>query len=692
MRVYRVEPVGYNGFKILKSSDSRSILSMIPPDIAICDECIKEIEDPSSRWYRYPFNSCAYCGPRFSMIYKIPYDRENTSMNEFPLCSECKSEYEDINNIRRYHAQGISCPKCGPRLWLTNSKGDIIDDDDPIKTASELIREGCIVAIKGLGGFHIACRADNDEIVNTLRIRKKRPMKPFALMARDLNVIEKLAILVEEARELLTAPQRPIVLLPRREDAPLSKYVAPGLDTVGVMLPYTGIHYMLLKEYEDGYMIMTSGNYYNKPMEIDNESALKNLSGIVDYFLLHNRRIVNRVDDSVIRFTSGRPVFLRRGRGYAPRWIETSWKTDRVILSFGADLQNTFTIYISNKAIISQYIGDLEEFETLEDFEKYLNFFIKTYGVDVSKSIIVADKHPKYLSRYLADKWRDKYTSEIKYIQHHVAHSYAVLGEYSTNEGIVIAIDGVGYGDDGMIWGGEVIHIRYDSYERIAHLEYHKMPGGDLATIYPIRMLISILSKIFGFEKAIEYIGGLNLTKYLRDLNELDAIKYAIKNTNLMTSSMGRFLDAVSTLLDICGYRSYEGEPAMKLEAFSKRGHLIDEFIDRPYYLRNNIIRTSMIMKDLIDNLENYRAEDLAYTVQYVLGYELGLTAVKTADLYGYSSIYISGGAAVNDIIIKGVLNALSEHGLKLKMHYELPPGDGSISFGQACAVVNGLG
>lgn len=687
MRVNRAEPLNLNDFEIKPSSKSLIQLSMIPPDIGICEDCIQEI-DGNTRWKDYPFNSCAFCGPRFSIIYKIPYDRENTSMIKFPLCSKCKDEYIDVNNIRRFHAQGISCPICGPRLWLTDRKGVVIESENPIMLTSKLINEGSIIAIKGLGGFHIACLADDDEVITKLRTRKRRPMKPFALMVRNIYIANKLVELNDLSMKILLSPQRPIVLLPKKEGAPVSDLVAPGLDTLGIMLPYTGIHYILLREFDKGYMIMTSGNYYNKPMEIDNKSALKRLADIVDYFLLHNRDIVNRVDDSVIRITCGNPVFLRRGRGYAPKWIILPWTVKKPLIAFGAELQNVGGVQIKDKAILTQYIGDTDEFENLRDLERYLQYLVNIYNINISDAILIVDKHPRYSSRILASRWAETYNCILMNVQHHVAHAYAVLAEYSVNKGVVVTIDGAGYGDDGMIWGGEIIYIDGDYYQRIGHLEYHKMPGGDLATYYPIRMLLSILSKAIGLNNAIQYILAKGLDKYLKS-DDIDKIIYSLKIEKIYTSSMGRFLDAVSTLLDVCGYRSYEGEPAIKLEAFSKKGQVIDEIMNYSNYIKNNIVMTSYIMKNIVEISDNYRAIDIGYTIQYLIGYLLGEIAAKYADKNGFSYVYVSGGAAVNDIIINGIIYALKNYNLKLRIHKQLPPGDGSIAFGQLSYVAN---
>ena len=683
MKTLKKEVEGFKSFDILKSSSKLIKLSIIPPDIGICEDCIREIES-TSRWNNYPFNSCAWCGPRFSMMYKSPYDRENTSMNDFPLCPKCTHEYRDINNIRRFHAQGISCPECGPKIWLTANNGDKIECSDPIKKAAELISEGYIIAIKGIGGFHIACRADSDDIVLTLRKRKRRPEKPFAIMARDLNVVEKLAYISKIESELLTSPQRPIVLLRSKEDAPLSKYIAPGLNNIGIMLPYSGIHYLLLKHFKPGYMIMTSGNYYNKPMERDNKTALDRLNQIVDYFLLHNREIVNRVDDSVIRTTMGKPVFLRRGRGYAPRWLITPYNLDRPVIAFGAELQNVGAIGVENKIIPTQFIGDTDEFENLMELERYLKWFIGVYGIDIKNAILVADKHPKYNSRLLAEKWADKYGIRLFEVQHHCAHANAILCEFKVSNGIVITMDGAGYGDDGAIWGGEILNIAEDRYERIGHLQYHVMPGGDLATYYPIRMLISILASEYKFEKVISELQAIGLDRHVKTENELEIIKFLLRQGKPLTSSTGRLLDAVATLLKICSYRTYEGEPAMKLEAYSEDGSLIEELLKPIFYgSKPTIIRSSHIVKMILENLDNYDHKDLAYTLQYYVGYSLGKVAAKEADRLGHNYIYVSGGAAVNNFIVKGITDALGEFNIKLRMHRELPPGDGCISTGQ---------
>lgn len=468
---------GFNTFRIEKSLNSMFKRSAIPPDIAICRDCLREVLDPNNRRYRYAFNSCAWCGPRYSMMYRVPYDRENTSMAKYKLCNLCYSEYTDINNVRRYHAQGISCPIDGPRLYLYTSNRELVSCDDPLSEVAKLINEGYIVAIKGIGGYHIACLATDDDVVQKLRKRKKRPTKPFAIMALNIDIIEKL-VYVEPpiARQILESPQRPIVLLPKREDSPVSPYVSPGMDVEGVFLPYTALHYLILAETKDKFAIMTSGNIHGEPMCRDEECVFSKLSSVVDYVLIHDREIVHRVDDSVLRFTDGEPVIIRRSRGYAPLWIRTSKHLSKPAIAFGAHLQTAGAIAFEDKIVLTPFIGDLDSVEALNDLVYELEFLIKSYNIDVSSSRIVVDKHPEYMSRTIAFEYVEKYGSELIEIQHHYAHILSVLADHShsidLDDGDIvgIAIDGVGYGDDGAIWGGEIIAVGIDSYKRIAHL------------------------------------------------------------------------------------------------------------------------------------------------------------------------------------------------------------------------------
>ncbi len=685
IKVIDSEVKKYKSFEILRSGTKAKLYSMIPPDFGICEYCISEILDPGSRHYKYPFNSCAWCGPRFSIIEKLPYDRENTSMRDFPLCEYCEAEYTDPENIRRFHIQGISCPICGPSTWLETTEGERLDVKDPLKETAKLIDEGYIVAIKGLGGFHIACLATDDDVVLELRRRKRRRNKPFALMALDIDIASKIVNLNEKAIEILESPEKPIVLLDEREDSPVSQFVAPGLDKQGVMLPYTGLHYLVLKDTRDKFLIMTSGNMKGKPMCTDIPCAKARLSDIVDFFLFHNRRIVNRVDDSVVRFTDGKLTFLRRSRGYAPAWLHLPFKLDRPVISFGAELQNVGALGFDDKVVLTQFIGDTDEIENLDYLNRALKFFARVYEIDISEAIFVADKHPNYSSRVLAERWSSEYGAELITVQHHYAHIVSVMAEKKLSLGsrvIGIAIDGLGYGDDKNIWGGEILSVSYNGYTRVGHLEYHAMPGGDLAVIYPLRMLISILSKKMDFETIDKTIKNLGIGDKIT--RKYPGIIFKQLETAIKTSSLGRVLDAISCLLNICSERTYEGEPAIKLEAAARNGELVRELADIPIRSEDGkrIILTSELVARILENL-NKKRKDLAYTAQFALGRAFGIVAREYAEKEDIEYIVVSGGAAVNDYLIKGIKHEIGGNSMKILLQNKVPAGDGGIALGQ---------
>ena len=684
--VEEAKPKGYRSFKILKSKLKTKYLSMIPPDFAVCKYCLEEVLSEKSRWFKYPFNSCAWCGPRFSMIEKIPYDRENTAMRDFPLCEECLREYQDPNNIRRFHAQGISCPKCGPKVWLVDREGEVVECKDPIAEAAKLINEGYIVAVKGIGGFHIACLASEDEVVLELRKRKRRPQKPFALMALNVDVASKLIYLSEQMRNLLASPMAPIVISLRKDDAPVSKYVAPGLKTLGVELAYTPLHYLLLSDVKDNFAIMTSGNPKGMPICKDNSEALTKLRNIVDYFLLHNRRIVNRVDDSVIRFTLNRPMILRRSRGFVPTWIKLTFKVKKPIIGLGAHLNNTITITLGNVSIPSQFLGDMETLENLEFLKEALNFLTRNYRVKLEESILSCDMHPSYLTTYYANTLAKQYKTPLIRVQHHHAHIVSVMvdNKLPVDEEVVgIAMDGVGYGIDGKIWGGEVILASYRDFRRVGHLKYVAMPGGDLATKYPLRMLVAFLKEFMEDEEVIKTYARLGFIDRLRyGLKELKLVLAQCKNPRIKTSSTGRFLDSVSSLLGVCFERTYEGEPAIKLEEFSYGGKIVDGIDARIYYDGGfHVVDTPRIIEEILNVMDMAKPRDIAFTVQYQVGFSLGKIALKYVSR-GRRKVVVSGGAAVNSIILKGIFDAISDRA-EVLVARRVPCNDEGISLGQ---------
>ncbi len=695
--VERVDPRGFADFKILKSSREFEVRSAIPPDFSMCNECLKEVLNPNDgRRYRYPFNSCVVCGPRFSMMYDTPWDRENTAMRKFPLCKHCLEEYNDPQNIRRFHAQGISCKNCGPHIWLCDRDGRKIMVEDPIRETAKLIDEGHIIAIKGLGGFHIACLASDDDVVLRLRKRKLRPEKPFAIMCLNIDIARKLAYIDDYCVNILESPQRPIVLLRKKEDAPLSKYVCPDLEHVGIFLPYTPLHYLLLQDLKDRFAIMTSGNIHGKPMCISNDEALIKLRDIVDYFLLHDRDIVNRVDDSVVRLNGRRQIMIRRSRGYAPYWIRSRLRLDDnyVVLSFGALLQNTASIMFEDKIVMTQYIGDCDDVDVLNDLLKYLNRILKMLKIDLSRSnlLVTCDLHPMYETTRLAEEFSEKFNAQLLRIQHHWAHiasGMADLGVKSGDSVIGIAIDGVGYGDDGNIWGCEIMYASYSNYMRKGHLRYVKMLGGDLATLYPARMVFSYLSEAYGEDAALRIFRDLKLYRFLKyGEDELEILCKVYERERTLTSSLGRFLDAVSTLLGICGTRTYEGEPAMKLEAAGLRAEKSEPLdIEFRIYMENGtyiIDCVEAFRKTFELYMEGRDINHIAYSVQYNLGRALGEVA-KRLHKRGINMLILSGGAAVNEIIAKGLEDyIISNTSLLLKIPSRIPVNDGGISAGQA--------
>jgi hydrogenase maturation protein HypF len=543
------------------------------------------------------------------------------------------------------------------------------------------------VAVKGVGGYHIAALASLDDVVLKLRRRKKRPTQPFAVMALDLDIAGRLVELNDSAKDLLKSPQRPIVLLPKKPATPVSKYVSPNLDKEGVFLPYTALHYLLLSEVKDHFLIMTSGNVHGHPMCISINCVMNKLRGVVDYVLDHDLEIAHRVDDSVVRFTGDRVVILRRSRGYAPMWVRIRRKLRRPIIAFGADLQMAGAVAVEDKVILTQYIGDLDEYEALEDLDRELSWFMKTYGI--KDPLLVCDANPSYASTWLCHRWAEKYGLGYVSVYHHHAHALATAAEWGEVEPFVsIAIDGVGYGSDGMVWGGEVLIVDGDDFVRFGHLRYVPMPGGDLASMYPVRMVISYLSQFLSEGEVLDAVGRLGLaTKLPGGELEVRVILRQLRNS-LMTSSIGRFLDAVSALLGLSTYRSYEGEPAITLETHARGGSYIGDGVisdvvtkDGGAYIVDTVILFRWAYEALISGVNT---KDIAYTVQYSIGKALGDVACIAAREVGNPRIYLAGGAAVNDYVYAGINSAVNNCGGVVMLPRKVPPGDGGIALGQA--------
>ena len=669
----------YTDFKIHKSSEEKTLSgSVTPPDIAICDECLKELRDRKNPRVDYFFITCTDCGPRYTIIDRLPYDRENTTMRDFPMCNFCQSEYGDPLN-RRFHAQTVACPKCGPKVYLTNQKGELIPHKDPIREAGKLLAEGFIVAIKGYGGFHVAAATTKDNPLARLRKAKHRRHKPFAVMARSLEAIKSFAEINPKEAELLTSYTRPIVLLRKSREYYLSELVAPGLHNVGVMLPYTGLHYMLFDSLDEPALVMTSANPPNQPIVKDNEEALKTLGEIADYFLFHNRRIAQRCDDSVIRLHGEKQVFIRRSRGYAPAPIILREKGKKCVLGLGGELNNTACILLGDKAFLSQHIGDVENIETRSFLENAAKHLIHLTNSKIEA--IACDLHPKFTTTRLAKELAEINRWRLIQVQHHFAHVAALMAEHNIREIVGVCCDGYGYGVDGEAWGGEIIFSSRNSMEfkRIAHLEEQPMVGGDLATRYPLRMAAGILHKKANVEdwlmqkSAYFPHGEKEVQLVLQQLNKGQKI--------VKTTSCGRVLDAVSAVLGICYERTYEGEPAMKLESAALKGK---DILKLDPIIEGNALNTTKMFLQIFENREKYAVADLAFSMHAYLAKGLATIAIEKALENGVKAVGFSGGVACNEIFAKLMRETIEAAGLKFLVHEAVPPGDGGLSFGQA--------
>ncbi|MCD5408722.1 carbamoyltransferase HypF, partial [Candidatus Bipolaricaulota bacterium] len=658
-----ISPNGDREFRILASRGGGEGGGTIPPDIATCDRCLADIDDPKSRYHGYWATSCTDCGPRFTVIESLPYDRPRTSMRDFPMCEGCRREYEDPLD-RRYHAQTIACSKCGPKLTYLEGGREL--SGDPVELTAQALKTGKIVAIKGIGGTHLACDATREEVVSELRRRLARPGQPFALMA-PLELMKEFAEVPPEAERLLVSPRRPIVVLPKK-GGKLAPSVAPGLHTVGVMLPYSGLHHLLFRRI--GFpLVMTSANFPGRPMLIENSRILSELSGVADGFLLHDRRIVARCDDSVVRFAAGRPVFLRRSRGWVPEPIALDLG-EEPMLALGAELNVAFALYHRGKIFLSQHIGSVEHLETEEFLREAIAHLLEITGAPLP-SIVVCDLHPGFPTTRMAEELGER---AIR-VQHHVAHVAGLAGEHGLSALVGIAIDGYGYGADGAAWGGEVIAWREGEWRRAGSLRPVPMPGGDLATLRPGRMAASFL-----------LAAGLPPEGSGLSPEELEILKIQIeRGLNCPeTTSAGRFLDAVSAWLGLCRERTYEGEPAMRLEAAGAGGTpvtiepVIREHDGRP------ILDTVAIFRELFRlREEGVSVADLAATAQDALARGLARMAIEVAKREAIPIVGLTGGAAVNDRIASAVKEEVERAGLRYVQHGKIPPGDGGLSFGQ---------
>jgi len=721
MDVSRIPVSGYTDFHIIPSRSASTKATLISPDVCVCDDCLSEMRDPENRRFKYPFINCTNCGPRFTIISDIPYDRPSTSMKDFPMCPDCRVEYENPSD-RRFHAQPNACPVCGPHVFLTDNQGrQVAGPENAAAMAGTLLKKGHILAIKGLGGFHLAADAANDQTVRLLRQHKHRPHKPFALMARSADKLHGHVQVSDDEKKLLQSYHRPIVLVNKNFQDPgaaLSPSLAPGNTCLGIMLPYTPLHYLVLDTGPD-IVVMTSGNRSGEPLSVDNQDALDAFSHMADYFLLHNRDIYFRADDSIVRLQAQKPRFIRRSRGYAPLPVPLH-RSLPPVLGCGAGLKNTICLTRGNQAFVSQHIGDMENHKIYEFFTHTIGHFTKI--LDTTPKIVAHDLHPGYMSttfagQYAADRHQvaaggsgdgsvtgigAQARISLVGVQHHHAHAVSCMAENNLDEPVIaITLDGTGYGTDGHIWGGEILAATCETFQRKAHLGYVPMPGGDAAVLEPWRMAAAVLYTAMGSsfqDLDMPYIRQMDRKKLAFVCRMME------KQINCpKTSSCGRLFDAVASLLCIRHIISHESQAAMELEAKAREG-ACDTAAD-PYAFRLN--RTLSHAADgpeyIIDMMPCFRemVTDIVGQVPVpVISRRFHRTIVaafvaaakKIAGTTGLGKVVLSGGVFHNDMILTDMIQALEEKGLAVFSHSLVPTGDGGISLGQVVAAGAGMG
>jgi hydrogenase maturation protein HypF len=679
----RSAPKHYKVFEIRQSVEEADKYQLISPDIATCDACVGEIHDRNDRRYRYPFTNCTNCGPRFTIIEDIPYDRPRTTMRDFQMCPACQAEYDNPLD-RRFHAQPNACPVCGPRLKLLDCNGTPVATTDAIAKAVQLIREGNIVAVKGLGGFLLACDATNDEVVTLLRKRKQRPSKPFAIMVRDMSEAQRHCTISAQEAEVLASPQSPIVLLQWKMGSSVCYAVAPNMKSLGVMLPYTPLHHILLRETGIP-LVMTSGNLSEEPIAGDNDEAVRRLSGIADYFLVHNRDIYARYDDSVVEVERDGLQIVRRARGYAPFPVKLNFETGQVF-GCGADEKNTFCFIRDGYAFLSQHIGDMENLETVEHYTNTIKIYKKLFRVE--PEVIAHDLHPAFFStQYAFESLNQAGDKKLVPVQHHHAHIVSCMVDNSIEQPVIgVALDGTGYGADEHIWGGEFMVADYRGFTRMGHLEYLPLPGGDAAIRRPYRIAVSYLISLLGDDSLTGKLPFLEKV----DPAELGLIKRQVRSgiNSSLTSSMGRLFDAVSALIGVRDVIDYEAQAAVELEMKAYESGSIDKKC-YPYSISEQDGMLSIHLRDLFLSVveDLYRgatqstiAAIFHNTVAGIVRDMCHMIAKKTK----ITHVALSGGTFQNRLLLKKVVPLLESSGLTVLTHRQIPCNDGGISVGQA--------
>jgi len=676
-----------DSFTIVASRSGASSRANIPPDISVCQDCFEELTDPADRRFGYPFINCTNCGPRFSIIETIPYDRPKTSMKDFAMCGACSREYLDPRD-RRFHAQPNACPACGPAISLHDSQGRPLNSTDVVAAAITAIIQNKVLAIRGLGGFHLCVSGCSAAAVTTLRDRKNRPDKPLAIMVKDLLQAEKLCVLDDQEKHTLSSPQHPIVLLKPRPDSPLAPNLAPEMSDIGLMLPYTPLHHLLFAHPDcPAALVMTSGNISGEPICTSNAEALDRLAGIADLFVLHNRDIVTRVDDSVVKRVAGEIRAFRRARGYAPEPLHISQKLPEFI-GCGGGLKSTFSLARSTSIYPSQHIGDLYNTTSLSFYSESVDNLKRLYEIEPVAA--ACDLHPDYLSSHFAVELG----LPLYKIQHHHAHAAAVMAEHNL-EGPVLAVvlDGTGYGTDGTIWGGEILQADLRGFSRLGHLEPLPLPGGDAAAQEPWRMAMSLLYRLYG-----EECGMMDLLSSVDPASKNILVQMLQNRFNTpLTSSCGRLFDGLAALLGLNTVSTFEGQAAMQLEALARgslttrwKDILVEEIEGAEHYLKQEKeqrweINSSKFVKKALDDISSGMDRSLiALQFHSWLISCISRLVEKLSGTTGIRDVVLSGGSMQNGILLEGLLFSLTERGLNPYTGARIPINDGGVSIGQA--------
>jgi hydrogenase maturation protein HypF len=669
-----LEEAGYEKFEIRESEEQGDTRASMLPDIAVCDECLHDITDPKNRRFIYPFTNCTNCGPRFTIINSLPYDRINTSMKDFRMCHDCEREYNTASD-RRFHAQPDACHVCGPWISLYDCEGNVIcEKDDALEKVVNLIRKGNIIAVKGLGGYHLVCDATNNGSINRLRERKHREEKPMAVMFPDLDAIKNETLVNEYEERAIKSIEKPIVIVKKKGETILAGAASPHNSTVGVFLPYTPLHHLIVRKLKKP-MVATSANITDEPIVKEEKDAFARLSDIADYLLVHNRDIVRRCDDSVVRIVADRQVPMRRSRGYAPLPIIVPFRFTKPVLALGPYMNNTIALGIDNKIYLSQHIGDLDTPRATEFYKETVHDFLRFF--DVKPGTVVADMHPGYYSTRFGERY---FHSVMVKVQHHYAHILSCMTENNIpedSEVIGYAFDGTGYGPDKTIWGSEVMIATYRGFKRVYHLNPYKLPGGDRAVKEPCRTAYSLLYETFGDGAAQSAYSPLSkkersffMTMLKKDIN------------SPVTTSMGRLFDGVASIIGIRHKVSYNAQAAIELEQLALRS---DDKGSYPFGIENGIIDHRSIIEMLVNDLEAaVPAETIARKFHNTIVKIIIFTAELVKKETGITYVALSGGVFQNSIVLEDAFNQLKERGFSPIMHQLVPPNDGGISLGQA--------